>query len=178
MLLRLAAALLGLLTMATAVQAADLPITAFTGKWQGTAISESDISVNFKLTSRDIGVEVRPDGNGFTIVWITVQRQKGDPNNPREVLKSTEMSFDQVRAGVWQASGNADPLASQAPYAWAHITGNTLTINALLIYADGRHEIQMYRRSLSGSGMALEFTRTVEGEPVRRASGRLIKIAK
>jgi len=162
----------------TAALAADLPISAFSGKWEGSAVSESNISVNFALTSRDIGVEVRPDADGFTITWNTVQRQKGDPDNPKEVLKSTTMRFAALRRGVWQQVDNPDPLTGDGAFAWAYIKGKVLTISSLQIYEDGRHEVQIYRRVLSGTGMALEFVRSVEGEPVRRAAGRLIKVAK
>jgi len=158
--------------------AADLPITAFAGKWQGSAVSESNISVNFALTSRDIGVELRPAADGFTITWNTVQRQKGDPTNPTEVLRSTTMRFVDQRPGVWRFADNADPLAAEQPFAWAHVSGKTLTISVLQIYQDGRHELQIYHRTLSDLGMSLEFTRVVEGQPVRRAGGRLVKIAK
>ena len=170
--------LLLLLWPSTAARATDVGIAAFQGVWQGNAISESEFSTNFRLTSRDIDVTVRTDtGGGFAIVWNTVQRQKGDPNNPREKLKSTEMQFAPVRQSVWRATANGDPLNSAAPFAWAFVKDHTLHIVSLQIYADGQHETQTYRRSLSGTGMALEYIRNVDGEQVRRASGRLIKVA-
>ncbi len=162
-----------------AALAADLGIAAFEGVWQGNAVSESAISANFQLTSRDIDVTVRADGQGgFNIVWNTVQRQKGDPNNPRSKLKSTTMQFAQQRSGVWRGTSNADPLTANTPYAWAYLKERTLQIVTLQIYADGRHETQIYKRTLSGTGMVLDFIRTVNGEQVRQASGRLIKVAK
>ncbi len=165
--------------LTTAAMAADLGIAAFEGVWKGNAVSESEISANFQLTSRDIDVTVRTGGGGgFNIVWNTVQRQKGDPNNPRAKLKSTKMQFTPVRAGVWRGVGSGDPLNSATPIAWAYVKERSLTIVSLQIYADGRHETQIYRRTLSGTGMALEFIRNVDGEQVRRASGRLIKVAK
>jgi hypothetical protein len=170
--------LLLLLWPGTAAFAADLGIAAFQGVWRGNAVSESEISANFQLTSRDIDVTVRTDtGGGFAIVWNTVQRQKGDPNNPREELKSTEMQFTPARPGVWRAAANGDPLDSAAPFAWAFVKDRTLHIVRLQIYADGRHETQIYRRTLSGTGMTLEFVRNVDGEQVRWVSGRLIKVA-
>ena len=159
--------------------AADLDLAAFEGVWQGNAVSESAVSATFQLTSRDIDVTVRADGQGgFGIVWNTVQRQKGDPSNPRSKLKSTTMQFTPVRAGVWRSTNNGEPLTSPTPYAWAYVMERTLQIVTLQIYADGRHETQIYRRTLSGTGMALEFARNVDGEQVRQASGRLIKVAK
>ena len=167
-----------LLLLAPAATAANLSIAAFQGKWQGSAVSESDISVHFRLTSRDIDVELRARSDGFDITWNTVQRQKGDPNDPKEVLKSTSLTFHSVGPNLWAGAGNGDPLTSGAPYVWATVRDRTLIISSLRIYADGRHELQIYRRTLSGTGMTLEFERLVDGESVRRASGRLVKVAK
>ena len=46
-----------------------------------------------------------------------------------------------------------------------------------MIEDDGGFEMQIYRRTLSGLGMALEFVRLDDGETVRTAKGRLIKYA-
>lgn len=162
---------------APSAHATDLPVSAFFGQWQGSALSESRISLNFSLTPRDIGVEMRPSGQGFALSWNTVQRQKGDPRNPEEELKSTTIDFQPVRPGVWRAGAAQDPVQSGQPYLWAHVDGQTLVVNGLLVGPDGGHELQVYRRTLSGSGMALEFVRIVDGQPVRTARGNLIKVA-
>jgi len=159
--------------------ASNLGIAAFEGVWQGNAVSESAISTNFRLTSRDIDITVRgTNDGGFGITWNTVQRQKGDPNNPRAKLKSTSMQFSPVRYSVWRSNNNNDPVSLPTPYAWAFINDRTLEIVTVQIYQDGNHETQIYRRTLSGTGMALEFSRTVSGKMARKASGRLIKVSK
>ena len=158
-------------------QAADLPIAAFFGDWRGNAISESQVSVNFSLTPRDIGVAVRPAGQGFALTWNTVQRQKGDPANPQEELKGVTVEFQPVRPGVWRAGPAQDPVDAGQPYLWAHMDEQTLVVTGLQVRPDGGHELQIYRRTLSGGGMALEFSRSVDGQPVRTAKGRLVKIA-
>jgi hypothetical protein len=168
---------LGSILLSAPAFAGDLTINAFAGQWKGNAISESNVSEAFRLTSRDIDIELRPTAKGFILSWKTVQRQKGDPTNPKEVLKSKEMSFVAVRPGVWRAEGGADPLASDRAFVWSHIEGQTLVTNSLQIYPDGRHELQIYRRTLLGLGMELAFVRFVEGKVVRRAKGRLIKFA-
>ena len=138
-----------LLFLPGSASAADLGIAAFEGVWQGSVVSESAVSANFQLTSRDIDVTIRVDGGGgFNIVWNTVQRQKGDP------------------------------LTAASPYAWAYIKDRGLKIITLRIYPDGRHETQIYNRTLSGTGMVLDFVRNVDGAQVRQATGRLIKVAK
>lgn len=168
---------LALWLFAGAASAQTTSIAAFFGTWEGNALSESDISVNFKLTSRDIGVTIEPSGGGFTLSWNTVQRQRGDPSNPKEQLKATKLTFNPVRAGVWQSTQNGDPVSGGEPYAWAYIDDQSLVVNILQVYPDGHHEIQVYRRTLTGGLMELVFNRIVDGKHVRSAKGRLIKVS-
>jgi hypothetical protein len=175
--IRMAASAVLLLSLAAgAARAQDIEISAFYGNWQGNAVSESNISVYFRLTNRDIGVTVQPISGGFTLSWNTVQRQRGNPDDPKEVLKATKIDFHELRPGVWQGSGNRDPLSSSEPYAWAFMEHQTLVVNLLQIRADGEPELQVYRRTLNGAFMELEFTRVVDGRQTRTAKGRLIKI--
>jgi hypothetical protein len=159
------------------VRAQDLSIAAFFGTWRGSALSESAVSVYFRLTERDLDVVVGPSGNGFTITWTTVLRQSGDPNNPTVKRRSTTLNFiASAQPNVWRAVNSGDPVAGQ-PAIWARIKGKTLTINSMVVNSDGGFEMQVYDRTLSGLGMELEFTRVEDGEPVRTAKGRLVKHA-
>jgi len=172
-----AMAALLLFLAALPARAQNIDIAAFFGTWEGSALSESAISVYFELTNRDIGVQVRPTADGFSLGWMTVQRQKGNPSDPKEELKQTSIDFRRLRDGVWAGSANADPLASGAPYAWARIDRQTLVVNVLQITEDGRPELQVYRRTLTGGFMELEFSRLMDGREVRTAKGRLVKVA-
>lgn len=167
--------LFGLFSFVPAAAAADLEIAAFHGRWQGTAISETDRSITFAVTARDLDVSIQPSGTGFRLAWTTIRRQKGDPNNPQ--LEKVEQSLTFVPAGqkVWRAEGSADPLS--APFGWAGIRGQTLTVNVLTLGAGGSYEVQSFERKLTGGGMELEFDRIVDGEKVRTARGRLVKVA-
>ena len=175
--MRFVAGLVALLLWTGSAAAKDLDIAAFFGVWEGNAVSESDISLYFRLSSRDINVEVRPAGDGFAITWKTVQRQKGDPNSPTEELKAATTTYRLARPGVWGAEGNADPLSSGSPYSWAYVQDNTLVVKSMAIRADGTHEMQIYERTLTGTGMELKFTRLQDGAEVRTANGRLVKVA-
>ncbi len=165
------------LASSRAIAAADLSIAAFFGNWRGTALSESAISIYFQLTERDIDVTVRGHGQGgFEITWSTVQRQKGDPNTPKEVIKQTSATFVPAgRPGVFRGT-TADPMAAGG-YRWARIGGQSLYVYSMVIRSDGAYEMQVYRRTLSGVGMALEFRRIIDGELARTAKGRLIKFS-
>ena len=76
-----------------AAQVRTVDIAAFFGQWSGSGVSESDISLYFRLTTRDLDVEVRPAGPGFEIAWTTVQRQRGDPDNPTPERRATVIRF-------------------------------------------------------------------------------------
>ena len=158
--------------------AADQPISAFFGQWRGAGLSESEISVHFQVSARDLDVRIQPAGTGgFTITWTTIQRQKGAAGAPEAVNKGTTMTFlPEGKPNVFRAQGSADPL--KGPFAWARIQDRTLTVHSLEIAADGGFELQVYDRTLTGSGMELNYTRTKDGDQVRTARARLIKYAK
>ena len=152
-------------------------IAAFYGKWSGSAISESNISVNFRLTARDMDVEVRPDADGFTVVWTTVLRQRGNPNDPTPERRSTELRFEPTsKPNVWRATGSNDPLVDER-FAWARLSKQTLTVHSMVIRDDGGYDLQVYERTLKPTGMDLEFTAVRDGEARRTAKGRLVKVA-
>lgn len=170
---------LGVMLLTGQASGQDLNIKAFNGIWRGSALSESNISVHFRVTARDLDVEIRSYlETGFSVRWATILRQKGDPNAPVEVLKETQVAFvaDPSRANVWTAATQGDPIAGSA-YSWARLDGQTLTVYSLGIIEDGSSELQIYRRTLTGLGMDLDFSRTVDGQAVRSARGKLIKFA-
>jgi hypothetical protein len=165
------------LLWAGSVAAKDLSINAFAGQWRGNALSESADSVYFQLTTRDLDVQIEPNPQGFSISWHTVQRKKGDPRNPTAVSKLTKLTFVAAgRPSLWRAAEANDPM--QAGYAWARIRQNTLTVSVMQIGEDGAFELQTFDRTLSGEGMTLTFARYRNGEKVRTAKGRLVKIAR
>lgn len=152
-------------------------IGAFYGKWSGSAISESNVSVNFRLTARDMDVEIRPSGNGFSVLWTTVLRQRGNPNDPTPERRSTELRFEPTdKPNVWRAVGSNDPLVDER-FAWARLAKQTLTVHSMVIRNDGGFDLQVYDRTLKPTGMELEFTAFRDGVPRRTAKGRLVKVA-
>ncbi|WP_416897289.1 MAG: hypothetical protein ACMVY4_17625 [Minwuia sp.] len=165
--------------LSSAALAQDVSIKAFHGLWKGNALSESNISAHFRVTARDMDVEIRSFGaGGFTVRWATVLRQEGDPNAPSEVLKETQVAFNPVagRPNVWRAATPEDPMDGRGYY-WARLDDSTLSVYSLGVGQDGTAELQIYRRTLVDLGMQLEFTRNVDGESVRTARGKLIKFA-
>jgi len=157
--------------------AAQVGIGAFAGEWRGSGVSQSNVSFNFKVTARDLDVAIRPEGEGFTVRWTTVQRQKGDPNAPVAERKSSEIRFAPAgRANVWRAAASSDPMGPNG-YAWARVDKQTLVVHVLAVREDGGYEMQIYERTLEGTGMKLEFSSYRDGDSVRSVKGRLVKIA-
>ena len=52
-----------------------------------------------------------------------------------------------------------------------------MTTQIIDVDDEGRSNLHVYRRTLSGTGMSLEFRRLVDGELVRTVDGKLIKFA-
>jgi hypothetical protein len=173
----LAVCLTAVLTVAAPALARDVSIAAFMGQWSGNGLSESADSVYFQLTARDLDVQIKPAPSGFSVSWTTVQRQKGDTRAPTAVDKTTTLTFAATdKRNVWRATEAGDPMGSG--YAWARIKESTLTISIMQVASDGGFELQVFDRTLSGNGMELRFARFRDGERVRTAKGRLVKVAR
>ncbi|MBL4721411.1 MAG: hypothetical protein JKY20_09810 [Alphaproteobacteria bacterium] len=162
---------------ASATAAADLRINAFYGAFKGSGIAENADSLYFGATVRDLDVEIGADtsGRGFFVRWTTVIRSGGDPNNPNVRRKTQSVTFKNTdQTGVYRGEGSGDPL-NGAPYIWARISGQTLTVYILTINKSGGYNMQSYARTLNAFGMDLVFSRIRDGEPVRQASAKLTK---
>jgi hypothetical protein len=157
--------------------AQDVPINAFYGKWIGSGVSQSESSIAFRYSHRDLNVTVTPAGSGFAISWTTIQRKKGDPNNPTPVKKTSSTTYVPAgRANVWRATRSLDPIGGRV-YSWARLKDQTLTVNSFQILPDGSYEMQVYDRVLSGLGMKLTFSRIVNGKLIRTVKGQLTKFS-
>lgn len=153
-----------------------LKLATFFGSFDGNGVANGEDSAYFGVTQRDLDVKISPSGDdGFTVAWTTVLRSGGDPKAPNIRRRSTTMTFAPgPRPGLFHAADNGDPLAG-GMISWARVSGNTLTIHQFDVLADGRHEIQTYARTLSGTGMKLVYTRVVDGEWTRHVRGDLVK---
>ena len=96
-------------------RAADLPVSAFFGTWQGNGVAENADSLYFAMTTRDFDVVIEQAGNGFKITWTTVIRSGGDPNNPDVRRREASLTFEPSgRFSVFEASESGDPLQVSA----------------------------------------------------------------
>lgn len=175
-----ASSLVLILRLGGPATAADLPIAAFFGTFQGGGVAESEDSLYFAVTARDLDVKIaKSDGGGFALTWTSVIHSGGDPANPDVKRRTATWRFvpDAKHPGrVFRCADQGDPFAGEA-MCWARIHERTLSVYALAVRDDGGYELQQYDRTLKGTGMDLLFTRHRDGERVRKATGSLVKTA-
>jgi hypothetical protein len=155
-----------------------LDIKAFFGNFTGNGLADGADVAYFGVTQRDLDVKISPAADGgFTVAWTTVLRGGGDPKDPKVRRRETTMTFAPgPRPGLFHALDNGDPLTG-GTISWARVSRNALFIRQFTVLDDGRHELQTYERTLSGSGMTLLYTRVLDGERTRRVRGKLVKTA-
>ncbi len=176
----LMALVLAVLLLAAPTQqsnAQQLPVDAFYGNFTGTGIAENSDSLYFGVTVRDLDVTIGPEGTGFYIEWTSIIRGGGTPATPEVRERISRMTFEPSdRPGIFRALDSGNPLTEEA-LAWAYVANTTMTVHIMAVRDDGGYEINTYDRTLSGTGMDLQFTSRRNGEAVRTVQGRLVKSA-
>ncbi len=162
---------------ARSATALDEPIDTFFGNYEGTSISGATEGE----TVRDMKVSIAPTKRGFNVTWNTTTHKAGG----RSKIKTYSIDFEPTkREGIFGSEMRRnkfgdrvplDPLRG-APYIWARITGNVLTVYALHITAEGSYEMQVYHRTRTEEGLSAEFSRFSEGEPMKVITGTLAKV--
>ena len=165
----------GWLGSAGIASAADRPIDAFFGRYEGQTISETAEGL---LGKRDLGVMIEPTDTGFRLSWTTIVRR------PDGTTKRKDYTIDfqpSDRGGIYASAmrkdlfGNRlplDPLKGD-PYIWARINGETLSVYALLVNDAGGFEMQVYDRTLTPEGLDLRFSRFADGWLQKMITGTL-----
>lgn len=172
-----AAALVSAQAWAAPAKVAPLTINPYYGDWQGAAIATSETDEDFPTSKRDIAVSISKTAlGGFLLSWSTLQRQKGNPKAPLEVLKSTTVEFvPALKPNTWRAKAETDPYTGGILY-WARLDGRGLVVSTFTINTDGRPEYQTYGRRIVGKEMLLEFSNVRDGKFLRTVKGNLHKI--
>jgi len=168
---------LSLLTLLLApLQAnAEDPFKPFYGEYSGQAVT----SVG-EVEKRELDVSISPLRRGFTLGWsTTVHRASGK-------IKQAKFSIDfksTQRDGVFSSGmrngkfGNKIPLdpLNGDPFVWATVSGKTLVVNSLLVLEDGGYEMQTYKRTLTATGLDLQFSRVRNGKNLKLIEGMLTR---
>jgi hypothetical protein len=148
------------------------------GKFYGTYKGEVTTSVSAKPsevgTKRESTVEVKaaPD-SGFLIYWTTEFLER--PAGPDRV-RATSMHFlPTTNPDIWRAERTGDPLYGQA-LIWAQVTNQSLNIYITIVPKEGYPVMTVYRRTLNGEEMALEYERIEDGKRKTVVNGMLRKV--
>lgn len=164
-----------LLAAPIGAQAQNLPVDAFYGHYQGSGIAENEDSLYFGVTVRDLDVRIGPEADGFYVEWTSVIRGGGDPNNPDIRKRSARVTFSpSERPNVFVSKVATNPMKDGL--IWARVLDQTLTVNVMRVSDNGSYIVQTYNRTLSGTGMTLNFVNTADGEPLRQVEARLVKV--
>ena len=156
---------------------APLTLDIYYGDWQGTATAMSETDEDFPTSKRDIALAInKSDLGGFILSWSTLQRQKGNPDVPLEVMKSTTVEFvPALKPNTWKAKADVDAYSGGILY-WARLDGSGFIVSSFTINADGKPEFQTYRRRVASNVMRLEFSNVTDGKFVRTVKGSLKKL--
>lgn len=164
---------------AGAAPAANTGIDAFFGTYRGHAPAGADT----RAAPRDLSVTIGPAADGgFVVGWTTIARGE----DGRETAKSYSIAFRPTqRPGVYRSAMRAnvfgervplDPFSGD-PFFWARLSGNTLSVFALIILNDGGYDLQIYDRTLNKTGLDLVFSRWVDRQQVAEVRAQLTRVA-
>ena len=157
--------------------------TGLSADFYGTFAGTAESVVGDELSERELVVEIKPrEGKGFTVNWTTGIFRANGKN------KLTDLSIDfypSPRPGLFAAASRTnvfgravpfDPVGEDAPYIWAGIQENTLTVSALYILDSGGHQLHVYERSVVDEGLLLQFERLSNGQKVAEVSALLSRV--
>lgn len=159
------------------VAAAGAALAADPAKFYGKFTGEVTTSMAPKQsdvgTKRNSSVEIKPaPDTGFLVYWTTEFPER--PEGPDRVRTTSLHLLPTTNPNVWRSERTGDPLYGQA-LIWAQVTAQSFTIYVTIIPKDGAPVMTIYRRTLSGEGLALEFERLEDGKRKTLVSGLLKK---
>jgi len=172
---RAAVAVLTLFAVFASALSATAQVEPFVGYYKGSA--ELVLADGSKLR-RDLSVEILENRDGFSVKWSTTTfRSDGRTKEVSYEIDFLPSAQDglfaaAMKKNVFGRSVQLDPMKGE-PYVWGQIDGDTLTIYAMFVLADGGYEIQQYDRTLAEGGLDLEFTSIRNGEEQRTVSSFL-----
>lgn len=145
----------------------------FYGKYRGEVTTSMAPKQSDVGTKRNSTVEVKaaPEA-GFLVYWTTEFPER--PEGPDRVRTTSLHFLPTTNPDIWRSERTGDPLYGQA-LIWAQVTDKSLTVYTTIIPKDGQPVMTIYRRSLTGEGLNLEFERLEDGKRKTLASGLLKK---
>jgi len=169
--------ILGLwVAMAAPSGADEAALAKFYGQYRGKGIAESPRAESMELTSRTMDLSIRPSGNGFEVIWSAVILGDRSAVGRRADRKTSRVVFEVVEgADFYLGRGSRNP-ASGAALWWARVDGRRMIVQVLQIDRAGKLDHQTYVRTLTETGLNLDYKREEEGIRVRRVRGSFKRV--
>jgi hypothetical protein len=156
------------LSLSTTAQAADRKIDEFYGRWLGTGEATQGAAAT-RTQSRDAEVIIERAADGFKISWTTMSSDVTSPTKSK--VKTAELTFKPGGKPGYFIDMKAGNALDGKKTTWARVSGDTLTINQLVVSDDGQWDVSVYERTLKDKDtMELTFTRITNGKIARQAS--------
>jgi hypothetical protein len=143
----------------------------FFGNYKGTGVTSRKSRGRVSLDRRDLDVSIKPyKEEGFTMTWTTVI---APAYAARRRERTTTVNFlPTTREEVWRAEQVTTLLSGKAVI-WARIGGGALYVYVVALTEAGGIATSVYKRTLTKTGMRLEFDRTQDGRRVRTVQATL-----
>jgi hypothetical protein len=148
-------------------------------------LAQDELREHGPKEQRDIDMVIEPYQNGgLKVRWTNVTLVDGRRDVPGVRRHSDEMLLvpapdrafflGGVGYDPFRTKKAPDPIAGD-PLRWGAVAGEVLATYSFTIEADGTFELQTFRREPIKDGIGLEFERIVDGELVRRMTGRAVR---
>ena len=163
------------LSVSSSAQAADRKIDEFYGRWLGTGEATAGAATApVKTQSRDSEVIIERAADGFKISWTTMSSDVSAPTKSK--VKTAELTFKPGGKPGYFVDVKAGNALDGKKTTWARVSGDTLTINQLVVQDDGQWDVSVYDRTLKDQNtMELNFTRITNGKIARQASLKMTR---
>ena len=162
------------LSLSATAEAADRKIDDFYGRWLGTGEATQGVAAPVKTQSRDSEVIIERAADGFKISWTTMSSDVTAPTKSK--VKTAELTFKPSAKPGYYVDVKAGNALDGKKTTWARVSGDTLTINQLVVADDGQWDVSVYDRTLKDQNtMELAFTRITNGKIARQASLKMTR---
>lgn len=152
----------------------------FFGHWTGTGTVTDYRDDMPRVMDRQMEVDIRKVGlSGFEVLNSLMtttsdlgMRVTAEPSGATAV----HQIFKPVgTTGRWAAQKDCTDLSKQKGCGWAHVVGNSLVIDVVLVDAKGTETLLSTKRQLTDDGIKVTFRRISDGDLSRVVEGTLQK---
>lgn len=161
---------------------ADSIDARFFGHWVGTGTVTDYTAGEPKAMDRMIEVDIKKVGaTGFEIrnsmmatISDTEMRVSAEPTGATAI----HQVFEPVgNTGRWTAQKACTDLTKQKGCGWAHMVGNSLVVDVIMVDAAGAEILLSTKRQMTDKGIKVTFRRIRDGELSRVVEGLMEKKA-